>query len=484
MLRPIRRGSRSAAVSSRFEHAARIAVGGRDSSSRALSGICRLSRAQAAVRSSRRAIEQLAESSAVSGLSTYTRARDSSALFTSKDGFSVVAPMKISVPSSTYGRKVSCWDLLKRCTSSRNSTVSRVPRKLRACSTTARMSLMPASTAESAMNSRIGAARHQARKRGLAGPGRPPQDHRVRPAGLERAAQRRARTRADATGRRIHRGRAVAAGRPAAGRCRRRPPARHLVSRPITSTPRRRRERKQVRCELGIARRVGEGQLRDLVELVREEHRGQLAVLVESDAHQLEIRVRVLGNELKPAAVRRSRAATDVELVAHRAGSGQQHRGRAGEGGIHVAHVGLREILVVEPDLLAVGQNQLLGGFRIIPAKLSRALQIELAGGAAQHLAVAVIDGLREVGRPGRQAGQIFLDLARGRGCRCDRGRARQADAAGAQRRELRCNRRRRSRATHSSGGAAPKISRAPFGCSGPTRPAASIASTRRAARL
>ncbi|MNN69334.1 hypothetical protein D3C81_1851180 [compost metagenome] len=34
-------------------------------------------------------------------LSTYTRARESKALFSSKDGFSVVAPMKISVPSST-----------------------------------------------------------------------------------------------------------------------------------------------------------------------------------------------------------------------------------------------------------------------------------------------------------------------------------------------------------------------------------------------
>ena len=33
--------------------------------------------------------------------------------------------------------------------------MSRVPRKLRACSTTARMSLMPASTADSAMNSAL-----------------------------------------------------------------------------------------------------------------------------------------------------------------------------------------------------------------------------------------------------------------------------------------------------------------------------------------
>ena len=56
------------------------------------------------------------------------------------------------------------------------------------------MSLMPASTAESDTNSRIRAVRDQARERGLAGAGRPPQDHRVRPAGLERPAQRRAGT--------------------------------------------------------------------------------------------------------------------------------------------------------------------------------------------------------------------------------------------------------------------------------------------------
>ena len=40
-------------------------------------------------------------SSAVRERNLYTRARDNSALFSSKDGFSVVAPIKITVPSST-----------------------------------------------------------------------------------------------------------------------------------------------------------------------------------------------------------------------------------------------------------------------------------------------------------------------------------------------------------------------------------------------
>jgi hypothetical protein len=41
-------------------------------------------------------------------------------LFTSKYGFSVVAPIKITVPSSTYGSSASCCNLLKRCISSIN----------------------------------------------------------------------------------------------------------------------------------------------------------------------------------------------------------------------------------------------------------------------------------------------------------------------------------------------------------------------------
>ena len=39
---------------------------------------------------------------------TNTRQRDSSALFSSNYGFSVVAPSSASVPSSTAGKKPSC----------------------------------------------------------------------------------------------------------------------------------------------------------------------------------------------------------------------------------------------------------------------------------------------------------------------------------------------------------------------------------------
>jgi hypothetical protein len=40
------------------------------------------------------------------------RERDTSALFTSKYGFSVVAPIRMRMPFSTWGRSASCWALL------------------------------------------------------------------------------------------------------------------------------------------------------------------------------------------------------------------------------------------------------------------------------------------------------------------------------------------------------------------------------------
>ena len=51
------------------------------------------------------------------------RQRDSSAELTSKKGFSVVAPISTTRPSSTAGSSVSCWALLKRWISSRKKIV-------------------------------------------------------------------------------------------------------------------------------------------------------------------------------------------------------------------------------------------------------------------------------------------------------------------------------------------------------------------------
>ena len=81
--------------------------------------------------------------------SLYMRALDNSALLSSNAGFSVVAPIKITVPSSTNGKNASCWLLLKRCTSSTNSTVTR-PWDLSCCASSIadRISFTPLSTAE------------------------------------------------------------------------------------------------------------------------------------------------------------------------------------------------------------------------------------------------------------------------------------------------------------------------------------------------
>ena len=96
-----------------------------------------------------RACRIAATSSAVRPRSTNTFDRDSSAAFTSNDGFSVVAPISTMSPASTRGRKASCCALLNRWISSTKTIVRRpVERRSRSASAiTSRISLMPASTA-------------------------------------------------------------------------------------------------------------------------------------------------------------------------------------------------------------------------------------------------------------------------------------------------------------------------------------------------
>ncbi len=95
----------------------------------------------------------VATSSSPSGWSTSTRQRDRSAALTSNEGFSVVAPIKAIVPSSTAGSSASCWALLNRWISSMNRTV-RPPlrRAVRASTRASRTSFTPEPTAEIAVN--------------------------------------------------------------------------------------------------------------------------------------------------------------------------------------------------------------------------------------------------------------------------------------------------------------------------------------------
>ena len=74
--------------------------------------------------------------------------RDSSAALISKDGFSVVAPMRMMLPFSTNGRNASCCALLKRWISSTNSSVlSPIARAFSARCMTSLISLIPLVTA-------------------------------------------------------------------------------------------------------------------------------------------------------------------------------------------------------------------------------------------------------------------------------------------------------------------------------------------------
>ncbi len=59
----------------------------------------------------------------VSGSSRKSVLRLTSALFTEKSGFSVVAPTSVMIPRSTSASSTSCWLLLKRWISSRKRIV-------------------------------------------------------------------------------------------------------------------------------------------------------------------------------------------------------------------------------------------------------------------------------------------------------------------------------------------------------------------------
>ena len=91
-------------------------------------------------------------SSALNCFKTKTLHLDKSAPFTSKEGFSVVAPIRMIAPFSTNGRKASCCALLKRCISS-TKTIVLFPLMLSSSAffITSLISLMPLVTAEKFM---------------------------------------------------------------------------------------------------------------------------------------------------------------------------------------------------------------------------------------------------------------------------------------------------------------------------------------------
>lgn len=90
------------------------------------------------------------------GLTMTTRERERRGEMTSKEGFSVVAPIKVMRPDSTWGRKASCWALLNLWISSTKSTVRVFKFQLTlARATTSSMSFLPAVTAEISIKSAL-----------------------------------------------------------------------------------------------------------------------------------------------------------------------------------------------------------------------------------------------------------------------------------------------------------------------------------------
>ena len=143
----------------------------------------------------RRARGSPTSSSSESAVSSITVHRDRSAELTSKYGFSVVAPMSVTRPSSTACSTESCCALLKRWISSMKRIVrtSLPPSRSRARAITARTSSTRAETAEISSNA---APVRSATIRAIVVfpvPGGPEEDHRRRPVLLDREPERRAR---------------------------------------------------------------------------------------------------------------------------------------------------------------------------------------------------------------------------------------------------------------------------------------------------
>ena len=92
-------------------------------------------------------------SSGFKACKTNTLQRDNNAPLTSKEGFSVVAPMSKILPFSTKGKNASCCALLKRWISSTKRMVFSPNRRFfSACSITCLISLIPLVTAEKSIN--------------------------------------------------------------------------------------------------------------------------------------------------------------------------------------------------------------------------------------------------------------------------------------------------------------------------------------------
>ena len=121
------------------------------------------------------------------------------------------------------------------------------------------------------------------------------------------------------------------------------------------------------------------------------------AVPVEADRHGPEIGRAGLRLELHPLKAVAHEGLHDVEPVAHIAIAGEQHRGARADGIVERRDGHLREVDVVHPDLLAVGDDDELGRLRIAPAEAVGPLKRQRAGLRLHQVLVGRVRLLLEV---------------------------------------------------------------------------------------
>src|SRR5262245_33298409 len=187
--------------------------------------------------------------------------------------------MKVIRPRSTYGRKASCWPLLKRCTSSTNRMVCRPERASvsSAACMASRMSLTPENTADSATNSASKACAIRRARVVLPEPGGP---HRIIECGLPDSNAVRSGLPGPSrcfwpTTSSSVRGRSFSASGGTGDAAPARPPKRSLPGSSVSQHVRalRRAEAEGVRLDLRIAHHVAKAKLRGLAEVVHQLHR-------------------------------------------------------------------------------------------------------------------------------------------------------------------------------------------------------------------
>ncbi len=105
----------------------------------------------------------------------------------------MVAPIRVTSPSSTAGSSASCWALLKRWISSRKKTVCPPPRGAAVGGALDHRAHLGTACLHGAelLEGRVRMLGDHSRERRLARPGRAVEDHRVRVSLLDRRAQRR-----------------------------------------------------------------------------------------------------------------------------------------------------------------------------------------------------------------------------------------------------------------------------------------------------